>query len=69
MFFLNDVLSYTFLPHSIRFKTLIKEIPEEHQTCLAYHCLSTAEFWVEQPSAFTRRQETRQRCMARQTAL
>lgn len=40
MFFLNDVLSYTFFPHSIHFKTLIKEIPEEHQTCLAYHCLT-----------------------------
>lgn len=34
----------TFFPHSIHFKTLIKEIPEEHQTCLAYCCLRLQNF-------------------------
>ena len=34
----------TFFPHNIHFKTLIKEIPEEHQTCLAYHCLCLQNF-------------------------
>lgn len=29
----------TFFPDSIHFKTVIKGIPEEHQTCLAYHCV------------------------------
>ncbi len=36
--------SNTFFPHSILFKTLIKDIPEERQTCLAYRCLCLQNF-------------------------
>lgn len=49
-FFWKMCSANTFFPPRTHFKTLsLKGIPEEHRTCLAYHCLCLQKFWVTQP--------------------